>query len=74
MKLTKKQTSLPLLKLYRVEGHLSTYLVNAYNADDAISIAYMNESEKTYGNVDYFGYHAKQVDTTKEGIVCDEID
>lgn len=69
-----EQTSLFRLKLYRVEGHLSTYLVNAYNADDAISIAYMNELEKTYGNVDYFGYHAKQVDTTKEGIVCDEID
>ncbi|MBB1078944.1 hypothetical protein H5S09_04095 [Limosilactobacillus sp. STM2_1] len=69
-----KQTSLFQLKLYRVEGHLSKYLVNACDIEDAISIVYMSELEETYGNVDYFGYHAKQVDTSKEGIVLDEID
>lgn len=41
-----EQASLFRLKLYRVEGHLSTYLVNAYNADDAIGMACMNELEK----------------------------
>ena len=73
MNFSKEQTSLFHLKLFRVKGHISTYFVNAYTAEDAIGIVYMSELEETYGNVDYFGYHAKRIDTAKEGIVCDEI-
>lgn len=36
MKLTEKQTSFPLLKLYRVKSRISKYLVNAYSAKEAI--------------------------------------
>lgn len=71
--LNEGQISLFPLKLFRVKGHISTYLVNAHNAEDAISIVYMSEMDETYGNVDYFGYEAKRVDTTREGIVVDEI-
>lgn len=68
-----KQTSLFQLKLYRVEGHLSKYLVNAYSAEDAIRYVDMHDLEETYGFAEY-DYVAKQVDTSREGIVLDEID
>lgn len=73
MKLTEKQTSLPLLKLYRVKSRISTYLVNAYSAEDAIRYVDMHDLEETYGFAEY-DYVAKQVDTNREGIVLDEVD
>lgn len=73
MKLTKKQTSLPLLKLYRVKSRISTYLVNAYSAEDAIRYVDTHDLEETYGFAEY-DYVAKQIDTTREGIVLDEVD
>lgn len=60
-----------LLSLYRVSGGLSTYLVNAYSTEDAIDKVYMHELDETWGNADY---HAKRIDTTREGIVLDEVD
>ena len=71
MKLTEKQTSLPLLKLYRVKSRISTYLVNAYSAKEAIRYVDMHDLEETYGFAEY-DYVAKQVDTNREGIVLDE--
>ena len=66
-----KQTSLPLLKLYRVKSRISTYLVNACSAEDAIRYVDMHYLEETHGFAEY-DYVAKQINTTKEGIVCDE--
>ena len=66
-----KQTSLPLLKLYRVKSRISTYLVNACSAEDAIRYVNIHELEETCGFAEY-DYIAKQVDTTREGIVLDE--
>lgn len=68
-----KQISLPLLKLYRVKSRISTYLVNAYSAEDAIRYVDMHDLEETYGFAEY-DYVAKQVDTNREGIVLDEVD
>lgn len=66
-----RQTNLPLLKLYRVKSRLSTYLVNAYSAKDAIMFVDMHDLEETNGFAEY-DYVAKQVNTYKEGIVLDE--
>lgn len=68
-----QQANLPLLKLYRVKSRISTYLVNAYSAEDAIRCVDMHDLEETYGFAEY-DYVAKQVNTNKEGIVLDEID
>lgn len=59
-----------ILKMYLIRTRVSSYLVNAYSAQNAMYFVLMRELDAY--NTPGHDYVVKQINSTKEGIVLNE--